>query len=251
MSKQVPDSLELIDEVLAVSENLVDTSVKTVGGYAVPEGTKRVKVRDEKGKLAWRKIEEFKSTDTVDLGPKGFPQWMGGELGRPKSSSGQPSLHEQMPPSSEALATMLKIKEAGIRTDPIVLAAEATPEAATVLDQVMLGIAEEAASLRFERQDAERTGRDSSPLSMRRVVALKAIGDTYLKRKEIVQNQLIDLDGKPFQALFGLISETFTKAMLDAGVREELVDSVFAKFRNALDDEWRNEARNRMTGEEE
>ena len=39
--------------------------------------------------------------------------------------------------------------------------------------------------------------------------------------------------------------------MVDAGVREELIDSVFAKFRNALDDEWKNEARNRMKGDEE
>jgi len=68
------------------------------------------------------------------------------------------------------------------RPDGVVIEAESTPESPEVLSQVILGIAEEAASLRFERQEAERNGTDSSTLSMRRVAALKAIGDTWIKR---------------------------------------------------------------------
>lgn len=248
MPKQVVEIPDVIDEALAVSE--LSDEIKTVGGFAVPEGTQRVRVRDEKGKLAWRKIAEFKSTDVIDLTAKGQPQWISGNLGRPRTES-QPSLHEQLPPDSPLIADLIRIKEAGMRTDPIVLAAESTPESPAVLDQVMAGIAEEAASLRFERLEAERNGRDTSAFSMRRVVALKAIGDTYLKRKEVIQNTILDLDSPSFQKVFGLISETFTRAMEEAGVREELSDSVIAKFRNMLDDEWRAEAKSRMKGDEE
>jgi len=129
----------------------------------------------------------------------------------------------------------------------VILAAEATPESAEVLNQVLLAIAEEAASIRFERQEAERNGEETSSLSMRRVMALKAIGDTWIKRKEQIQHAAVDMDSPSFQELFKFISETFSRAMTASGVRQELMDSVFAQFAKMLDDDWKREANSRMT----
>jgi hypothetical protein len=81
---------------------------------------------------------------------------------------------------------------------------------------------------------------------MRRVAALKAIGDTWIKRKEQIQSRVIDLESPAFQALFQFISETFVRAMQSANVRQELADSVLAQFVKLLDDAWKNEAKSRM-----
>lgn len=176
----IPDPAEALD----VSSNAAllandATLVRVVKGFPVPEGVLRVRVTDEKGKLSWRRIADVKGTDTIDLTPNGQPQWMSKPVGRPR---GVRSLHEEIPAENPMVADLIRVKEAGMRNDPIMLAAESTPESPEVLSQVILGIAEEAASLRFERQEAERNGTDSSTLSMRRVAALKAIGDTWIKR---------------------------------------------------------------------
>jgi hypothetical protein len=81
---------------------------------------------------------------------------------------------------------------------------------------------------------------------MRRVAALKAIGDTWIKRKEQIVNRAIDLDSPSFHELFKFISESFARAMDAAGVRPELANSVFAQFSKLLDEEWKKEAKTRM-----
>jgi len=94
--------------------------------------------------------------------------------------------------------------------------------------------------------EAERNGEDTSQLSMRRVQALKAIGDTWIKRKEQIQHRGIDLESPAFRAVFEFIAETYARAMQNAGVRQELVDSVTAQFSKLLDDAWMTEAKSRM-----
>lgn len=253
MKKQSTKTVDVIDEVLEQIEGEVEASpvseepgVRMVGGYPVPANAQRVRVITEKGRIAWRRIEEVVATDTIELSPRGEPQWMKGELGRPKNSS----LHEELPPKNEIVGDLIRVKNAMLRTDPVVLAAESTPDGAVVLDQVLAELAVESASMKFERQEAERNGKETSSLSMRRVVALKAIGDTFLKRKEVIQNQAIDLDSPEFQKIFSFFSETFTRAMIAAGIRQEAMDSALSNFSKLLDEDWKNEARNRMKSED-
>ena len=216
---------------------------RIIKGYVVPDGALRVRVADEKGKVCWRRIEEVRKTDAVNLTTAGQPQWMHNPVGRPR----QKSASDIAPPINQLVGDLLLIKQANLRTDPVILAAEATPESAEVLNQVLLAIAEEAASIRFERQEAERNGEETSSLSMRQVMALKAIGDTWIKRKEQIQHAAVDMDSPSFQELFKFISETFSRAMTASGVRQELMDSVFAQFAKMLDDDWKREANSRMT----
>lgn len=216
---------------------------KMVKGYPVPEGVLRVSVTDEKGKVCWRKIEEVRGTDTIFLSPKGEPQWMRNPLGRPKSAR---SLHDELPPANDTIKDLIRVKDATLRSDPLILTVENNPESADVLNQVILGIAEESASLRFERMEAERNGVDTSPLSMRRVAALKAIGDSWIKRKEQIQTQAVDMESPAFRGLFRFISQTFSEAMAKAGVRDELAQSVMSEFSKSLDDDWKSEAEAHM-----
>lgn len=234
---------DLPDSVLEADVENDTSIINTVKGFAVPEGALRVRVTDEKTKICWRRIEDVRATDTIDLNEKGQPQWMHNNIGRPR----QKTLANVAPPANQLVGDLLVIKQASMRSDPIILASEATPESAEVLNQVLLAIAEEAASIRFERQEAERNGHETSSLSMRRVMALKAIGDTWIKRKEQIQHQAVDMDSPAFQELFKYISETFSRAMTAAGVRQELMDSVFSQFAKLLDDDWKREAKSRMT----
>jgi hypothetical protein len=120
-------------------------------------------------------------------------------------------------------------------------------ESSEVLNAVLQGLAEESANLKFEREEAERKGENTSQLSIRRVNALKAVGDTWLKKKEIISNQMVDIEGKSFKVLFGFIAETFRKACDNAKVRPEMSESIFANFGKLIDDEeWSKEAKARM-----
>jgi hypothetical protein len=229
-------------KALNTNPNVVvdEKGVRRFQGYVIPPEVHRVKVVDLKGQIKLRKIEELAAGDTVSLDGAGLPIFLEGRSGRPKK------LEDAMPPATPLIGDLLRIKQGHLRNDPILQAAESAPESSEVLNQVVLAIGEEAASLRFERMEAERKGTDTSQLSMRRVAALKAIGDTWIKRKEQIQSRVIDLESPPFQALFTFITETFVRAMQSAGVRQELSDSVIAQFAKQLDDSWKNEAKARM-----
>lgn len=213
--------------------------IRRYKGYVVPPEAVRIKVVDEFGRIRFRKFPDIQQGDTPLLNDSGLPIFFEGRVGKPKKD-------EILLPATPLIGDLLRIKQGHLRNDPILQAAESAPESSEVLNQVVLAIGEEAASLRFERMEAERKGTDTSQLSMRRVAALKAIGDTWIKRKEQIQSRVIDLESPAFQALFQFISETFVRAMQSANVRQELSDSVLAQFVKLLDDAWKNEAKSRM-----
>lgn len=239
------DDLDLsVDVVVAGS-----ATRRIHGIHVVPPAATRVKVSDDKAKLCWRKIDEVRDSDALEFDKMGRPIYMNGALGRPPAGTTPakpPNLLSVAPPTTKLVGDLLKVKQAQTRSDPVILAAESTPESPEVLNQVLLAIAEEAASLRFERMEAERNGIDTSTFSMRRVAALKAIGDTWIKRKEQITHRDIDLESPGFHELFKFISETIARSMDAAGVRPELANSVFAQFSKLLDDDWKKEAKARM-----
>lgn len=221
-------------------DGVVMPPIRRLEGFLVPDGALRVKVIEDTGKRCWRKISDYRpGQDTVALDKDGQPQWMTRPVGRPPN--------EMIPePANPVIGDLLRAKAAMMRTDPIVQAAEDSPDSVDVLHQVVLGIGEEAASLRWERMEAERKGEDSSTLSMRRVLALKSIADTFIKRKQQLSNQEVDLDSPAFQTVLSFISETFALTLQEVGLRKEMVDTVFGTFSKRLDDTWKAEAIRRM-----
>ena len=246
------DPQELFDSDPALTDP-EDTAPAVVGqprqirGYTVPEGALRVRVVDSFGKLKWRGLDDVKPKDTLDLNGSGEAVYMMRPNGRPPNPPPTPYANATRDIVTPDPEDRLAIKAAHMRSDAITQVAEITPESPDVLNQVMLGIAEEASSLKFERLEAERSGESSSTLSMRRVQALKAIGDTWIKRKEQIQSRAIDIDSEAFSSLLQYISVTFATAMQEAGVRQEMSESVFANFAKKLDDpSWKAEAKVRM-----
>lgn len=240
---------DLIDNLFSGADDdddaLDSSGVQVVLGYKVPAGARRINVVDEQGRKAWRRLDQVQSTDSPVLTDKGEPLFMMGDVGRPKKKN---ELHDLMPSTNPVTAELIKIKAAQVQSDPILKIAGDQPESPEVLNQVILALVEESASLRFERMEAERNGRDASAFSMRRVNALKAVGDTWIKRREQISSQLIDLESGAFQELFKFIVETFTRAMQSSGVRGEQCDTIVNAFAKMLDESWRSEANRRMKG---
>ena len=204
----------------------------------LPEGTTRIQVVDSNGKTSWKKPADVDLQDQITLNNDGEPIVMRGQPGRKAKIA--------LPPADDAVAEIQEAKSEHFRDDPLTTIVAKDPEADEVLNLVMTGLAEEAASLEFERQEAERKGKDTSTYSLRRGNLLKLTGELWLKRRERLQEGHIDMDSPAFQALFSLLLETLKGAMEDAGVRTEHVETTFTKLAKRLNDRWKQEAKARM-----
>ena len=221
-------------------------SIKSEDLALIPEGVTRVQVRDEIGKTVWRKPTDLKPTDTLQFNPStGDLFVMFGSPGKPIASN-----PNNLPVPSTPQATIQRIqskKQDALSRDQVLSTTSLNPDSSEVLTTVLIGLAEESASLAFERAEAERRGESTSQISLRRVNALKAVGDTWLKKKELISNSSIDLESPAFKIIFIYIAETFRKACDEAGIRPEMSESVFAVFGRLVDDiDWMKEARAKL-----
>lgn len=205
----------------------------------LPVDVTRIQVIDDQGKQRFRKREELADTDTIVFNADGNPVVMTGAPGRPAKAEPQPI--------NDAVAEVMRLRKQAMNDDDLLEVVKAHPESAAVLDFVMVGIAEEAAALGFERVEMERRGQPTSQVSVRRIGALKAIGDSWLKRKDQIAAQGVDMDSPAFKRLFAYIMETFKDSLVAAGERPEMVETVFAGLSKRLDADWQREAVKRMT----
>jgi len=205
----------------------------------LPPGTTRVQVVDHlTGKTKYKKPAAISLNDQIMLTAKGEPVVMTGTPGR--------KARTVLQPVTPQVGETLEAKKQALHEDDLLQTVKSKPEAGRVLDIVMEGMAEEAASLSFERQEAERRGEPTSAISVRRLRALKATADTWLKRKEQLTQQGVDLDSKAFEVVFGFILETLRECMLKSGLRDEQCDTVFTQLSAKLNDGWAEEAKLRL-----
>lgn len=208
--------------------------------FPIPEGAVRIRVKDPNGKVLWRKIKDVKETDSPDFNDKGAPVFMFG-------SPGKPSVEKEIAKASTPAEKEKIIKKDKMKKDGVSVAVNNNLDSSDVLDSVIKGLAEETASLAFEREQAEKRGEPTSQISLRRVNALRAVGDTWLKKRELSSSKSLDLESKSFQIVFGHIAETFRKACDEAGVRPEMAETIFANFAKSVDNEdWIREAKSKM-----
>ena len=212
-----------------------------------PEAT-RLKVHDEKGHERWRDITDNRdailpSDEIIVL--SGKPVTMKGKPGR-KRKAPAPKAPVAV---NTTVAALQAAKAAFFAADPLLQQVDSGVESDDILHYVMRGFAQESASLEFERQEAERNGKETSQLSIRRINALKALGETWIKRKEQLSGKTIDLAHPAFVLLFDFMLETFRESMLQGSVPRDQAETVFARLAERMDeDTWEQEARNRMKG---
>lgn len=188
----------------------------------VPPGANRIKVETEKGETKYKPIDELADTDTILTNSDGDPVVMRHKPGRKSKADPQPV--------NDTIKELVRRKQDAVVADPLRDAAEKEPDSEVVLHEVLKGLTEEVASLHFERAEAERTGKDTSQISVRRIGGLKAVAETWLKRKDQIATKSVDPDSPGFKAAASYILETMKEAMLGAGLRPEMVQTVFSKF---------------------
>ena len=137
---------------------------------ALPDEARRVKVTDSQGQTRWRELGEVLDEDVLQTKKGGSAIFMSKIPGR------------KTPVSEEE--QRLTAKNESIEKDPLFKITQQAPESPQVLNQVMVGLAREAASLGLERSSRESQGLATAQVSGKRVTTLKAIGDTWLKWRE-------------------------------------------------------------------
>ena len=207
----------------------------------VPPGASRVLVKTATGKKKYKDPALLAETDNIILNKDGVPIIMTTSPGRKKKIV--------VEPVNEAISELMRRKKELQDNDRILSVTKSDPESPDVLHQVVLALGEEAASIAFEREEAERQGTETSNLSVRRINALKALADTWLKRREQVVTRGVDMDTPGFRVLFSFIVTTMKEAMDTMGVKPEMTEAVFAKFSKMIDSEdWVTTAKNKMKG---
>ena len=207
----------------------------------LPAGTRRVQVVEESGKKTYKRPEDVDSAkDEIVMSTKGLPVVMRGKPGRkPKNGTLQPLTTQ--------IGEVATARDEHMEANSLVQTIRIDAGSESALDAVVVGLAEEAANVEFERIEAQRHGRDSTNISTKRARILKSMADVVIKRQLLNSGGVIDMDGIPFESLFLFIMETFKGAMKDAGIRGEEVEQTFTALVSTLrDSKWKEEAKTRM-----
>lgn len=212
----------------------------------IPPSAVRVKVRDEKGIEQWRDIEHgldtLADTDVILMDAHGQPMTMASHPGRRKKPKPQKAINDKV-------AEIQELRKHFYKSDELLSKIQSDVESDDVLHFVMQGLAREAASLEFERQQAENTGRETSQISLRRTNTLKAVADTWLKRKDQISSKTVDMNSTAFARLFGFIVETFRESLNQQGISNDEIHVIMTALSDRIsDDTWEEEARMAMRG---
>ena len=207
----------------------------------IPEGAARVLVLEESGRRRWRDVADLGDKDEILTKKNGSPIIMMKQPGRKQN------VH--LVPANDTVKAILERKKEMLGEDPILKLVKDTPRSSEVLQEIVVGLTEEAASIKFERLEAERKGKETSTLSLRRINALRAAGDTILKREEQLSARGVNPDSKAFRAAFEYIVTTMQEAMNGTGIRNEAIEAAFARFSEIVGTpEWEAELQNVIKG---
>jgi len=157
-----------------------------------------------------------------------------------KKRPGRPTKVE-IKPTSEEVAEIMKKKHRHLGSDPLLQALANSPDNLSTLDMVMYEFAKENASLDFERIEAERKGEDTTAISSKKIGALKALMDTWFKKRDVVVNDMFDFKDKKFEYLFEFILLRFRQSCEKSGMTEEQIQNLF-RIANDQFKDWEVEA---------
>lgn len=207
----------------------------------VPEGAERIKVRTEFGENKYKAISDLADKDIILTKSDGTPIVMKATPGR--------SRKVELTPANDVVAEVIKRQTEALNHDPILNAVKANPDSAEVLTRVIEGIGAETAALEFTRKELERDGKfkDTPGVSSKRIQGLKAMAETWLRRKDQMVERAVDVDSPGFKAAYRFILETLGEAMADCSIGDEQRQTVFSKYGSmSRDPQWVEEMKRRI-----
>ena len=205
----------------------------------LPSGTRRVQVIGPSGKQEYKRPEDVDvDQDQISVASDGTPIVM-------KKKPGRPSKVKLNAPTPQ-LAELEQARESHVSHDDLLREVQSNTASDDTFDQIVEGMAREAAQIEFERMELQRNGQEYSNVAARRARILKSMAELVLTRQKQQRVGVVDLDSASFKAVFGLMLETFKDAMRESGARSELIETTFTNLVKSLDDGWNQEARRRM-----
>jgi hypothetical protein len=104
-----------------------------------------------------------------------------------------------------------------------------------LLDKLIEEIAEETASMKFDRVFNEGKTADTIKISKQRALILKSIADLIVTKRELAQNEVLNLKGAKMQAVFkfliGLVRDSLAQV---EGVTDEQKELFFMRLQKNL-----------------
>jgi hypothetical protein len=212
----------------------------------IPSNAIRVRIQNANNQEKWRNPNDFHKGDRVII-ENGEPRCMYSKPGR---KSKKEEVEEFIPGTTEDAKDLQEEKRKFLNQDELLKLAKENPNDDGILDSLIAGLAEEAASLSFERKKRESQNKETSQISLRRVNTLKALSEIFIKKKDQQQSAVIDLKSPQFFVLFVFLCETFKECMENANLDEDAVQVIMDGFQNAVKDpSWMALASRKMRGD--
>lgn len=192
-------------------------------------------------KQMWKEVADIDVlNDEIPLSLNGAPITMKGNPGRPQKVV--------LAPLSPQIAEVASARESHIHSSQISNLTTRDPEGDGTFNAILSAMAAEADNVEFDRLEAQRHGHETSSLAIRRARILKSMADLILQKKKSADNTIIDLDSPNFEKVFEFTLQTFKEAMVSAGCRKEIVETVFTNLGRTLNNDWKEDAKNKMRG---
>ena len=180
--------------------------------------------------------EAHRGAEVVRLLPAPTPLAVPRGAGRPKKKDAS----EEEDPSTY-YAAMSQAKASFVDADGLVSASTVRTDSVEMLRMVKSEIAREAAALHFQRLEAEKAGKDTSQLSVRRIDALVKIANMELEIRRLGAD-IIDLRSEKFQKVFRLWIEMLRQAAAET-MNPAQIDLFFNRMSTMLEG-WEDKAAN-------
>lgn len=158
----------------------------------------------------------------------------GRPVGRPRKINPAPTANDL-----EYHAEIAKARQAFIAEDPVVKTLSGKPDSASLLATLRTEIAKEAASLHFQRMEAEKYGKDTAQTSTRRIDALTRIAHIELEIKRLAPDSL-DVRSEKFTKVFNMFIE-FLRECAQETMPPETIDLFFNRFSTMMEG-WEEKA---------
>jgi hypothetical protein len=145
-------------------------------------------------------------------------------------------------PKDEMVGEIMKRRERTIKKGSLRRTINQNPDSPDVLDTLMEEMAREVHGLEFDRKEEIRKEGEADPTySSKRVTALKSIGNLFFKKRDMILDEMFDLESEKFQKLFKFWLHKIRDAALKV-LTEEQVQLLFDKIEEEFED-WEDEAK--------
>lgn len=122
-----------------------------------------------------------------------------------------------------------------IKEDPLLKGLMAEDGTFELLDIVIAELAEEGASLKYERIKKEFDDEPTDRISLRRANILKMITDALIQKRNLALNDFVNLKSPQWQVVFGELMDKVRQTFDDLDYSSEQMELFFDKLQNNLE----------------